>query len=202
LIDSQGKRLENESYKWTKQYHRDCISLGQLDLPEKWVWQNSIPMSASLIKTKYAQRLRFKEDLNTPEIELFLRIAQEGGNFFFVPEYLAEYRTHEQSETAQGHYIDRLVKYLSSMPVSKEIEPYKQNFISGYYISLVHKYLLENNWEKAQKFFYSSYHPQWQQKQIKVLIQSICISLPPALGCNIYRLISLLRNNIRTIFTF
>lgn len=46
--------------------------------PARWVWRNAVPMSSSLIRAVDVKRLLFKEDLNTPEVELFARLAAEG----------------------------------------------------------------------------------------------------------------------------
>lgn len=197
LINSQGGRLVSESYQWTKTYHRNSIPTGKVDLSEKWVWRNSIPMSASLIKTHDVKELRFKEDLNTPEIELFLRIAQKGSEFVFVPKYLLEYRVHELSETTQGHKTDILVDYLSSMSVSKIMKKHQQRCISDYIIGLVHTYLLERNYTLVEKYFKHPYYPKWHNHKVKSLIQSCCLLLPFDLGSKIYELVFLFRSNLR-----
>jgi glycosyltransferase involved in cell wall biosynthesis len=186
LINFQGDRLETESIQWTNQYHRHLIPAGKISQAEKWVWQ-----------TKDVQRLRFQEDLNTPEIEFFLRLAQEGGSFVFVPEYLCEYRTHALSETTRGHWIEKLFDYLSKTPVTPEILFYKRKLLSEYGMSLVHEYLLKGKWEEAKNFLESEYHPQWQTKHVKSLIQSFCLNLPPIFGIQLYRLVSNMRSSLR-----
>lgn len=189
LINSQGDRLELESYQWTKKYRRDLISPGLLIQPEKWVWQNSISISASLIRTEDARKLRFKEDLNTPEIEFFLRLAQStNSHFVFVPEYLSEYRVHEQSATTSGLRIEKLVQYLLAISVTSEIEPYKQKLLSSLMINAVSRCLLQNKWQKAQEFIQSEYYPR-QKRHFNALIQNFCTKLPPVLGCQLYRIV-------------
>lgn len=195
VINSQGDRLESESYQWTKKYRRDYISLGLLTQPEKWVWQNSIPISASLIRTQDAQRLRFKEDLNTPEIEFFLRLAQSSDHFMFVPEYLAEYRVHEHSATTTGLRIEKLVQYLLAISATSEMEPYKQKLLSSLMINAVSRCLLQKQWQEAQDFIHSEYYPR-QEKHFNTLIQDFCTKLPPFLGCLIYRTVHNLKQRI------
>lgn len=186
IINSQGDRLETESREYTKQSRRDRISPGEVSHSEIWVWQNCIPMSASLIRTKDVQRLRFKDDLNTPEIELFIRLAQEGGRFIFVPEYLSEYRVHQQSATATGLRIERLVNYLLSTPVSPEVESYKRELLSRFMVNAVSRCLLQGQWRQAGEFLRSEYYPDLQRKRLQGSIQTLCTALPPFLGCRLY----------------
>jgi len=188
IINSQGDRLETESYQYTKQYRRDRLPPGEVSHPEIWVWQNSIPMSASLIRSKDVQRLRFKNDLNTPEIELFIRLAQEGARFFFVPEYLSEYRVHEQAATATGLSNERLVTYLLPTPVSPEGEFYKRELLSQLMVNTVSRCLLQGQWRQAREFLRSEYYPGLQRKRPTGLLQTLCTALPPFLGCRMYGL--------------
>lgn len=196
VINSQGDCLELESYQWTKKYRRDLISPGLLIQPEKWVWQNSIPISASLIRTDDARKLQFKEDLNTPEIEFFLRLAQSANSHFvFVPEYLAEYRVHKKSATTAGLRIEKLVQYLLAISVTSEIEPYKRSLLSQLTINAVSRCLLQKQWQKAQEFINSKYYPR-QERHLNTLIQSFCTKLPPFLGCQLYRIVHNLKQQI------
>jgi GT2 family glycosyltransferase len=188
IIDSKGERLEKESYKYTRDYRRDRIPPGELSQPEIWVWQNSIPMSASLIRTQDVQRLRFKEDLNNPEIELFIRLAQSGGRFVFVPDYLSEYRIHEQAATVTGLRTDKLVNYLLPTPVSPEVEPYKRELLSQLMVNAVSCCLLQKQWGQAREFLRSEYYPDLQRKRPTGLLQTLCTALPPFLGCRLYGL--------------
>ena len=59
-------------------------------------------MSSALVRSDAIKRLGIKTDLNTPEIELFARLAAEGARFDHEPGYLAEFRTHAESSTASG----------------------------------------------------------------------------------------------------
>ncbi|MBF2066608.1 MAG: glycosyltransferase family 2 protein [Calothrix sp. C42_A2020_038] len=193
IINSQGKRLEQKSYEWTERYHRDLIPNGKVIEPEKWVWQNSIPMSASLIRTKDVQRLRFKEDLNTPEIEFFIRLSFEEGDFLFVPQYLSEYRIHEQSATTLGLRTESLVNYLLPISVKSKVEPYKQELLSQLMVNAVSRSLLKNQHKQARDLFCSEYYPEYQRKRVNGLVQNFCTLLPKVIGCQIYRLIHRLK---------
>jgi glycosyltransferase involved in cell wall biosynthesis len=188
IINSQGDRLETESAQFTKDYCRDRIPPGEVNHPELWVWQNAIPMSASLIRTKDVQRLRFKEDLNNPEIELFIRLAQSGGRFIFVPEYLSEYRIHEQTATVTGLRTEKLVAYLLPIPVNAEVEFYKRELLSQLMVNAVSRCLVQRQWRQAGEFLRSEYYPDSQRKRPIGLIQNFCTALPPFLGCSLYGL--------------
>jgi glycosyltransferase involved in cell wall biosynthesis len=160
VIDSSGDRLKTQSQQITQQYHRHELQPGEIANPAVCVWQNSIPMSAALVRTRAVRRLRFKEDLNTPEIELFARLAQEGGRFFFTPEYLAEYRVHDQSATTAGLRGENLVKHLASIDVSDEVEPYKRKFMESLLVDSVSRSLKKGNRELARQFLRHEYYPR------------------------------------------
>lgn len=189
IIDSQGNQLLQESHQCTQRYHRDKMPPGQLIDPEIWVWQNSIPLLSAMIRTSTVQQLQFKEDLNTPEIELFLRIAQAEGTFVFVPEYLAAYRVHQQSATNTGRGLraDKLVNYLLPLPVKPEVELHKQAYLSQVMVNAVSQCLLDGQKTQAQDLLKSHYYPQSHRLRIDGLLQYLCAMLPGSIGANIYK---------------
>lgn len=164
LIDVQGIRLEKESLQCTRRYARDQLPAGEIINAAGCVWRNSVPLSAALMRTGDVQRLRFKDELNTPEIEFFARLAQEGGRFIFTPEYLSEYRTHARSATAAGLHGEKLVKYLSAIPVSAEVEPDKREFMASLLVDAVGRCLQQDERELARRFLQHEYYPRLHLK--------------------------------------
>ena len=126
LIDDTGRLLSEASQEITRRYGRAELHSGRLNSAATAVWRNSIPMSSCIVRTSDVRRLRFKADINTPEIELFARLCLEANGFVFVPEYLAEYRTHVRSETARGLTLDRLAEYLEPIDVPADVEATKR----------------------------------------------------------------------------
>lgn len=191
LIDSAGQRLDRESVECTKHYRRDGLSAGVIADAAACVWQNSVPMSAALLNNRDLRRLRFKEDLNTPEIEFFARLANEGTRFVFTPEYLAEYRTHLASATTKGLRSEILAKHLSRIPVADHIEPFKRDFMAGVLIDAVSRSLHRSDRGAAREFLKSKYYPRtWRgmKSALTFLAQEVCTGLPAAIGCGAYRL--------------
>lgn len=188
LINSVGERLEAESQQQqTREYQRDVLSSGEVTNVEACVWRNCVPMSAALVRTADVRRLRFKEDLNTPEIELFLRLAREGGRFFFLPEYLAEYRVHPQSATALGLRGETLAKYLLPMEVTEEIEPLKRRFLEALLLNSVSNCLQQRKRERALELFASEYYPHPFWRHHKGWAHWLCLNLPSFLGLPLYK---------------
>lgn len=159
LVDSDGKRMKTETARHTRFYRRDILPAGEIASAEAVVWQNSVPISAAMIKTSDVRRLRFKEDLNTPEIELFIRLAQEQGRFIFVSDYLCEYRVHPDSETSVGLRGERLAEYLLEIPVAPDVEPYKREFMASLLINSVSRCLKHGEWSRARRLLSSEYYP-------------------------------------------
>lgn len=197
LIDGQGRRLEAESVECTRTYARDALPAGRVADAAAVAWRNSVPVCASLIRTADVRRLRFKEDLNTPEIEFFIRLANEGCGFAFVPEYLAEYRTHPHSATAAGLRSERLAPYLIGLPAPAAAEAHKRRFMASLLADAVGRSLQSGDREAARGFLRSDYYP-WPRLAgeggggllrdfLRGGVQGVCAWLPAPIGCTLYR---------------
>lgn len=193
IIDERGERLAAESERCTRRYGRHLIPAGEVENAGAVVWGNSVPMSASLLRTADVRRLRFKEELNTPEIELFVRMAEEGARFVFVPEYLAEYRSHSGSATSAGHRSERLAERLLEIPVAPDTEKYKRQFMAPLMVNAVSRCLQQGHRDEARKFLGNEYYPRGGAANLKVgvssLVQGVCARLPARVGCPLYRLV-------------
>jgi glycosyltransferase involved in cell wall biosynthesis len=216
LIDAEGRRLVQESVTYSRQYGRDILPAGLVQNPEAAAWRQSIPMSASLLRTEDLQRFRFREDLNTPDTEFFIRLAREGGGFVFLPEYLMEYRVHLDTETAGGLWSEQLVDCLTPLEVKPEVEPYKRQFLAPMVVNAVSRSLQRGNMEMARRFLQNEYYPRRGRagkqrpgsgaqvapelrgetdagaghelrRALESLVQSFCANLPGAIGAPIYR---------------
>jgi len=191
LIDSRGARMEAASAEHTRRYRRDRLAAGDIADAAACVWQNSVPISAALMRTSDVRRLRFKEDLNTPEIEFFARLAQEGGRFVFTPEYLAEYRAHADSATTAGLRSEALVKYLAPIRVDAHVEPLKRELMAALLIDAASRSLRRGDREAARQFLRHEHYPRSQRglkQAITFCAQGFCAALPAALGSSAYRL--------------
>ena len=191
VIDSAGRRMHHESIGLTRRYGREGLTAGKVSEAAACVWQNAVPISAALMKTSDVRRLRFREDLNTPEIEFFARLANEGAHFIFTPEYLAEYRVHEGSETTAGLRSETLVKYLDEIPVAANVEPFKRELMAGLLVDAVSRSLRRGDRESARTFLRHNYYPRTRQslkQTITFRAQEFCASLPASLGCSAFRL--------------
>lgn len=186
FINEKGRVLKKETKYYSQLSYRSRLPPGLVRGPDACIWSNGVPMSASLIRTDEVRRLRFKEDLNTPEIELFLRLAQEGGTFVFVPEYLAEYRSHADSETEKGLALERLIPYLIEIPASAEAEPFKRRFLGECFLAAVGACLLKGRFEEARAYSKNDYYASDPRQSVKRTVQKACLALPPAIGIWLY----------------
>ena len=176
-----------------------------------------MPLSASLLRTADLRRLRFREDLNTPDAEFFIRLTQEGGAFYFVPDYLMEYRVHSGAETAGGLWTEELVECLAPYEVRPEVETYKRQFLAPMVVNAVSRCLQRGDMERARALLRNKYYPRritvtgWTKEKsspdrpafskpqsevagslalrdsLGGLLQGFCAHLPAALGAPIYR---------------
>ena len=206
LIDNHGARLETESYEQTRRYKRHELPRGLLDSSQVAAWQQSIALSATVMRTADMRRLRFREDLNTPDTEFFIRLAQEGARFAFVPDYLAEYRVHVAAMSSSGLCSERLVEYLLPLEVAPALEPYKKQLLGPLMMNAVSRCLRNGERERAQRLLHSPYYPsrapldldshsgakrlaEATEHAVKFGLQHFCASLPTAIGCPTYRVV-------------
>jgi len=215
LINAEGTRLEPESREYTRHYGRDTIPAGVLENANAAAWRQSVPMSASLLRTADLQRLRFREDLNTPDVEFFIRLALQGARFIFVPDYLMEYRIHLDAVTASGLWTEQLVECLTPIEVKPEIEPYKRKLLIPMVVNAVSRCLQQGNMERARAFLRNKYYPRghrlwWKGSGYRPLspglapevrdeegralryalgrlLQGFCANLPASVGSPLYR---------------
>ena len=216
LIDAKGQRLEERTEAHAQRYGRDTLPAGIMDNAEAASWQLSIPMSASLLHTADMRRLRFREDMNTPDIEFFIRLAREGAAFCFVPERLMEYRVHLGAETAGGLSTEQLAECLTPYKVRPEVEPYKRQFLAPMVVNAVSRCLQRGDMKKARALLRNKYYPRrvtasggaWGsgighplhsalerrngshpalRLSLGRLLQNFCAHLPAAVGAPIYR---------------
>jgi glycosyltransferase involved in cell wall biosynthesis len=188
LIDADGARLAGKTLRHTAAFHRDRLPPGPLADAAACVWRNSVPMSAALVRTDLVRRLRFKEDLNTPEIELFARLAAAGGRFFFVPDYLAEYRDHAGSATGSGLRSEALAPYLAALDVPPAVEPLKRALLGPMLLDGVKRCLLRGDAARARTLASNPYFAASGARRAgNGRLQRLCLGLPGPLGCALYR---------------
>jgi glycosyltransferase involved in cell wall biosynthesis len=195
LIDENGRRLHYESQLATRRYSREGLRPGAVEDPQMTVWKNSVPMSSSIVRTSEVRRLGFKEDINTPELELFVRLASDGGRFVFVGDYLAEYRVHAGSETSTGLKIDRLAEYLEQIDVSAKAEPIKRALVGAMLVRGVGIRLARGDVPGARALRASRSYPRVDN--FRSLAQRLLLALPDAKAAAFYKFLLSCRQALR-----
>lgn len=185
VIDAEGARLPEESVTWTARYRRTELGRGRVADTARCVWQNSVPMTSALIRTSAIQRLGVKPELNTPEIEVFARLAAEGARFDFEPDYLAEFRSHGGSSTADGLFSERLVRHLEPIPVPPNAAAAKREFMAALTRSAVDRLLRAGELASARRMMANRYYPG-SLSDATCLAQAVATRLPARLGRRAY----------------
>ena len=177
VMDGNGRRLERETRECTLHFHRADLPAGQVRVPAVSAWQLAICPSAVLVRTADAMRLGFRNDLNSPDVEFFIRLAHDGARFDFLPDFLSEFRVHSNSATASGLRNDRLAEALLSIPAPPEIEPYKRELLSALVVNAVSCSLSRGDVAGARRLLCCGYYPPSAAWSVRAL-QWICALLP------------------------
>jgi hypothetical protein len=185
-----------ESQETTRLYGRTALRGGAVTNAPALVWSNSVPMLTSMIRAEDVRRLGFKNDINTPEIELFTRMASEGAGFLFVDEYLAEYRAHAASESSRGLTLDRLAEHLERVVVAKDDEMAKRECLSSFLIAGVGIRLDRGDVQGARSLSFSPYYPRYTADG-RAWLQRMILALPDPLAARIYGSLHWLNRTIR-----
>jgi glycosyltransferase involved in cell wall biosynthesis len=176
FMNESGEYLNEKTEKLNWHYGRSKLQTGVLNEPIRNVLQSTIPISASLIKREWFNTIHFDERINTPELEVFLKIAIKGGIFFYINEKLALFRLHSQSATSSGLTIGQYLVNLINIEVSDNYEADKYGLISKAIIPGINNALRLKHKGNARKLLKSGYYPAGQQ--VKKLIQMILIGMP------------------------
>lgn len=187
VIDADGVRSEQESLEWTARYHRVGLPKGKVEDVGRCVWSNSVPMTASLIRSEAIKRLGIKAGLNSPEIELFARLAAEGARFDHEPAYLAEFRSHGQSATSEGLFSERLVQHLEPIAVPPGVEETKRAFMGPLLRDGVDRLLRSGERARALELMRSRYYPR-SFSDPALVAQRLAARAPLGLGTQAYLL--------------
>lgn len=188
IIDATGQRLATRTRDFTKGYGREGLQAGRVSSPELCAWHQACQTECSLVRTSDFRRIRFREDIDMPDVEFFILLAREGGNFIFLPEYLSEYRLHEDSTTGRGFRSDyELVRHLSVLPVSPELEPCKRRLLENLMHGAISKCLREGDVDQGPRLLTSAYHPGGVCSRAKRLAIGLFALMPGRLGPTAYK---------------
>ena len=193
IIDGQGRRVPEDTERIERRYHRHDLARGRVADPAVCAWQLAICPSAVLIRRRELLRLGFRDELNSPDVEFFIRLAGESARFDFVPDRLSEFRFHgEEAATAGGLRHDDLLARLLPIDVPAHIEPHKRALIEGLIVNAVSRSLQKGDRQRAREFLRSEYYPRGS-RAVSRFVQSTCAALPGAIGSPIYRALVMAR---------
>ncbi len=198
IIDETGTRSEKATLANDRLVGFDCLPPGVVANPEYWAWRKSPTVENSLTRTSDFRRLRFREDMDMPDIELFIRLAREGGKFVFLPEYVIEYRLHPNSTTGGGFRdFCKLAEILATLEVSAEVEPWKRELLEGLTYHAVWVSLLRGETDHARRVMSSEHYPATSWSKPKLLLMNMCVGMPGKLGSYAYNALHTLKRGRR-----
>lgn len=183
IMDSRGRRLEPEpslAPAWFESQGR--VPPGRLGNPELWAWQQAMAAETSLIHTRVFRRLRFREDIDMPDLAFFILLARERGEFISTPEYVTEYRIHSDSSTGRGFINYReLADLLAPLMVTSEVEPEKNRQLMYLTRLAILQSLSTGDVHSARRWLKSGYFTA------NAVPTRICAALPGRLAAPIFR---------------
>jgi len=176
FIDEVGNIKVELTEEMSLKYYRSNLQSGLLSNSIEVVLNNTVPMSSSLIKRHHLLSYPFDPTLNTPELEVFMKIAAGGGIFEYVKERLANYRVHQGSATSGGLKIHYLLRNIIPIKVPEAYEQFKYKLVSQRIIPAINICIREGDKKLAKQLLSSKYYPPG--KIHLKLIQSILLACP------------------------
>jgi glycosyltransferase involved in cell wall biosynthesis len=198
FIDRKGRRVEELTSSNDRRLGFDRLPAGRVENMEYWAWRQSPMVENSLTRTSDMRRLRFREDIDMPDVELYIRLAREGGTFIFLPEYVIEYRWHSDSTTGGGFRdFSKLADLLAGLEVSAEVEPAKRQLLEGLIYEGVRISLLRGETDQARELASSGYYPVNNWMDPKQMVMNACIGMPGKWGSYVYNALHALKKGQR-----
>lgn len=198
VINANGEREPSFTTKYHRAYGRERIRAGLVANPEVWAWQQSPAVEASLIRTSDFRSVRFREDVDMPDIGLFIYLARRGSKFTFLPEYVCEYRFHPNSQKAMRfHSMRELVDEFSVLQVGPEVEPYKRAMLRNLAFNGASRCLLVGEVAEARRLMRNEYYPGLLWSGPKGLLMRCFALLPDQLAGEMYNALYALKNRRR-----
>ena len=85
VIGDDGQRIDAETARLEAEYDRARMTPGHVLDPFVPAWRLAICPSAALVRRRDVVRLGFTNELNSADVEFFIRLAGESARFDFVP---------------------------------------------------------------------------------------------------------------------
>jgi glycosyltransferase involved in cell wall biosynthesis len=168
FIDSDGKVMHDLTEEMSTVYFRRGLPSGVLPDPVETVLKNSVPMSSSIIRRSQLLKFPYDPSLNTPELEVFLKIAAGGGVFEYVAKRVANYRVHPGSATSGGLKLHYMLRNIIPVEVPQKYEKLKYDLIASKMIPAVNICIREGNIGLGKILLGSKYYPS-DKKHLKVI---------------------------------
>jgi glycosyltransferase involved in cell wall biosynthesis len=195
IIDAGGRRVPDETDRISRRYHRSLLHAGQVEA-SACAWRLAICPSAALVRRRALVQLGFGDDLTSPDVDLFIRLASEGARFDFVPEYLAEFRQHPQNLTNAGLRHDTLLARLLAVRVAPDIEPLKHELLGHLAVTAASRYLERGDRVAARRLLQSGYYPA-SSRRLSYVAHLTCACLPGSIGTALYKTILQVKRAVR-----
>lgn len=195
IIDAAGRRSAERTRIHAAELGRDKIAAGPVGDAEICAWQQATQTENSLIRRRDFVELRFREDIDAPDIEFYIFLARRGGTFKFVPECLAEYRYHDDSTTGRGfRSFGEVSLRLAALSVRREVEPYKRKLLERLTVAGISQCLLYGEVAQARALLASSYCPGGVRSGAKGAVMRLCGAMPASIASGVYRLLYAVKN--------
>ncbi|CAM4121756.1 Glycosyl transferase family 2 [Pedobacter westerhofensis] len=176
FIDSDAKILDELTEEMSAVYFRKGLQSGLLSDPVETVLRNTVPMSSSIIRRELILKYPYDPSLNTPELEVFLKIAASGGVFEYVARRVANYRVHPGSATSGGLKLHYMLRNIIPVEVHEKYENLKYELISSKMIPAVNICIREGNISLGKTLLGSKYYPS--DKNHLKMIQKLLFYCP------------------------
>jgi glycosyltransferase involved in cell wall biosynthesis len=196
IIDADGKRLEEATRRATVTFARDRLPAGPVADPVASAWRQSMSLIGALFRTADVRGHGLRTDLRTGDFEFFVRLANEGSSFVYVPEFLFEYRIHPGGWTQSNSLDEGLIDVLEPIPVPAHLESLKRDLMARVLLGSVNCALKAGNVPQARAMIRNAYYPSFREGAVRVLVQRALSRLPGPVARSFFEILANTRRGV------
>jgi glycosyltransferase involved in cell wall biosynthesis len=183
LIDKGGAVNKASSDQLNAAYCRTAADAGRQPLALQSGLTGQFPNDGYIVRTAAARRVGYRCDPKVGDacdLDFGIRLAADGGAFFFLDQYTAKYRTTEVSVLRSAGNNIAILAYnlIADVALPPELEPVRRDRLARYAPMVVSGLLAQGDKKSAWRVYTSGTYPWRRRMSPRGLFQAWLFALP------------------------